>query len=74
MTDELYAYRVVCRIKPKIWTGDPNENKWKPVRQRTYSSLSTARAIKTNEHSYWYHQDFEFKIQRMPVGIWEDVE
>jgi hypothetical protein len=73
MTD-LYAYRIVVRVKPDVWTGDPKENKWKQLRSRTYSNISTARAIKTNELSYWYNQDFEFKVQRMPVGIWEDAE
>lgn len=65
-----YVYRVVYRIHPDRWTGDPEANVWLHWKNRTYQTLPIARAVKSRESDPHY----QHRIERMPTSVWEHVE
>lgn len=85
-----YLYRILYRTHPAEWPKhlDPNDNKWNVLNNRSYSTLSTAKGVKSNDErrertNYYWDQAtgyrmsksrYEYRIQRYPLTQeWEDV-
>lgn len=72
-----YMYRLLWRTKGEFWPvdRDPAKNVWRVVNHKSYSTLPTAKGVRTRELDLQWNHEHEYKIQRYPLTQeWEDID
>lgn len=88
MTD--YLYRILYKVKDDQWPAwrDPAENTWSVLNNRSYSTLPTAKGVRSNDKRqervnyrfddqgiYVSDEKYDYKLQRFPMTQeWEDID